>query len=295
MFGRLFLEMVFGRLPALPGPGEEVYADEFGISCGGAITVAAAAREAGATVGLVTAVGSDLGSRVVEEHCQSAGIDLGAARRLDQETCCVSVALNFDGDRAFVSHCPTGSWRPSERDIAGWASTVRRERASWVHLHAGPGVADVLRAAHRVGSHTMLDVNLETIRSQHDDLLECVGLADVFVPNEQELLLFSGAKDVSSGLESLPARPRVVVVKRGAKGVVLLDARGVQSEVTAGLVDVKAVDRTGAGDSFSGAMVGTLARGGSLQKALEAGNFAGSRAVTRLGGLGRICGTGIFG
>jgi hypothetical protein len=39
-FGTVFLELVFGRLPRLPGPGEEVFTDEFAISCGGAVTSA---------------------------------------------------------------------------------------------------------------------------------------------------------------------------------------------------------------------------------------------------------------
>ena len=40
-FGTVFLEVVFGEVPALPGPGEEIYTDQFAFSCGGgAVTVA---------------------------------------------------------------------------------------------------------------------------------------------------------------------------------------------------------------------------------------------------------------
>ena len=46
-FGSVFLELVFGHLAELPGPGEEVFTDEFGVSCGGAVTSAERGRPGG--------------------------------------------------------------------------------------------------------------------------------------------------------------------------------------------------------------------------------------------------------
>ena len=46
-FGSVFLELVFGHVPELPGPGEEVFTDEFAMSCGGAVTSASAAAAGG--------------------------------------------------------------------------------------------------------------------------------------------------------------------------------------------------------------------------------------------------------
>ena len=45
-FGSVFLELVFGHLRELPGPGEEVLTDDFAMSCGGAVTSAGAAARA---------------------------------------------------------------------------------------------------------------------------------------------------------------------------------------------------------------------------------------------------------
>ena len=53
-FGSVFLEIVFGHLERLPLPGEEIYVDPFAFSCGGAVTIAVAARRAGASAGLAT-------------------------------------------------------------------------------------------------------------------------------------------------------------------------------------------------------------------------------------------------
>ncbi len=32
VFGTVYLEVVFGNMPALPGPGQEIYTDEFAFS-----------------------------------------------------------------------------------------------------------------------------------------------------------------------------------------------------------------------------------------------------------------------
>src|SRR5262249_60058270 len=81
-FGTMFLEIVFGDVPALPAPGEEIFADEFAISCGGAVTAASAASRMGAGAGLSTLLGEDLGSPVVEEFCHRARADLSASQRV---------------------------------------------------------------------------------------------------------------------------------------------------------------------------------------------------------------------
>jgi hypothetical protein len=41
-FGSAFLELVFGHVPGLPGPGAEIFTDDFAVSCGSAVTRAGA-------------------------------------------------------------------------------------------------------------------------------------------------------------------------------------------------------------------------------------------------------------
>ena len=105
-FGSLFLEIVFGDFDRLPGPGEEIFTDTFAYSCGGALTSAVAASRAGAVAGLATSLGDDLGSKLGIEHCQREGVDLSPSQRVEGPVAGISVVLNFDGDRAFISHMP---------------------------------------------------------------------------------------------------------------------------------------------------------------------------------------------
>jgi sugar/nucleoside kinase (ribokinase family) len=287
-FGSVFLELVFGHVPELPRPGEEVFTEEFAFSCGGAVNSATAAAVAGARAGLCTVLGEDLGSRVVIEHCTRLGVDLSPSVRVSRRSAGVTVVLNFDGDRAFVSNIPA---RRSQPEIDRWRAVLRRTRPRWCYLHAGPGVPEFLRDARELGSKIALDVSLGDERDG-DVVIDCVRLADVFVPNEDELLRLTGADALGPALSAATAWGTPLVVKRGPAGAVIASPDGL-TEVSEGIRPVMVKDRTGAGDAFAGAMIAALLREVPLAEAVVAANTAGSEAVARLGAVGEVDVSGI--
>jgi sugar/nucleoside kinase (ribokinase family) len=292
-FGLVFLELVFGQLNRLPGPGEEVFSDEFAISCGGAVTSATAAADGGVRAGLCTMLGDDFGTQVVTEHCSATGVNLTPSVQLDGLTAGITAVLNFDGDRGFVTHLPP--FAMSEREeLERWRSVLRRERPAWCYLHAGHGVADFLRDARELGCRVMLDTALGDAqdRRDRDVAIECVGLADVFVPNSAELLAMTGAAELADAVRAAAGWGAQLVVTRGAAGALVVGQDGSVAEVSDGVKQVPVRDLTGAGDSFAGAMMAALIGGASIIEAVVAGNTAGSRAVSRLGAVGAVSADG---
>jgi len=285
-FGQVFLELVFGHIHGLPAPGQEVFTDDFAISCGGAVSCATAAARAGASAGLCTLLGDDLGSQVVVEHCEREGIDLSSSAWVRRRVTGITTVFNFDGDRSFVTHVPP---RPADepRPTQRWAGMVRSHRPAWCYLHAGPGKQDFLREARELGAKTLVDVNLETSERSPADVIECVQLADVFVPNEAELVLLTRTDGLESALEAAVLWGTPVVVKQGEGGALIVGPDGILP-VPDGVAAVEVADRTGAGDAFAGGMIAALARGLPLQHAVVAGNGAGSEAVGRLGAVGPV-------
>ncbi|MBO0776253.1 MAG: carbohydrate kinase family protein [Actinobacteria bacterium] len=284
-FGSVFLELVFGHVPALPLRGEEVFTDEFAISCGGAVTSASAAARGGAHAGLCTVLGSDLGSRVVIEHCARAGVDLSPAVRVRYRSAGISVVLNFDGDRAFVTHVPPRP--PAEQpELQRWQSVLQRERPRWCYLHAGPGRPGFLRDARELGARVVLDISLGDERNR-EIVVECVRLADIFVPNEEELRRLTGTTTTEAAVAAAAGWGTPLVVKRGAAGALVAGPDGVTA-VADGVRQVTVRDLTGAGDAFAGAMIAALVRGAPLTEAVVAANAAGSEAVARLGASGEV-------
>lgn len=286
-FGTVFLELVFGQLHRLPAPGEEVFTNEFAISCGGAVTSATAAAAAGARAGLCTRLGDDLGSQVVTEHCAAAGVDLSPSPRAVGATAGITVVLNFDDDRGFVTHLPPSVAAGNHAEIQRWHSVVRAERPTWCYLHPGPWVPPFLRVARSLGCKIMLDMSLGDER-ERDIVIECVRLADLFVPNAAELLALTGAADLPAAVCSAAAWGAQLVVTRGAQGALVTSQDGSIIEVAEGVRHVPVRDLTGAGDNFAGALIAAMIGGASLTQAVVAANAAGSQAVGRLGAVGEL-------
>jgi sugar/nucleoside kinase (ribokinase family) len=298
-FGTVYLELVFGQLDGLPGPGEEVFTDEFAISCGGAVTSATAAAARGAKAGVCTRLGDDVGSVVATEHCAAAGIDLSTSIHVDHPTAGITAVLNFAGDRGFVTHVPRPLRQPPtaglhQTEIERWVDVLRAERPTWCYLHGGPGVPAFLREARALGCKVMLDISLGDER-EGEVISECIKLADVFVPNTDELLRLTGVADIRQAVAAASAWGTQLVVTRGAAGALVSCSDGSFTEVTKGVQRVMVKDLTGAGDNFAGALIGALVAGSPLVDAVAVANEAGSASVGQLGAIGPIAGMGAGG
>ncbi len=287
VFGGFFLELVFGHVAKLPGPGEEIFTDEFALSCGGGVTVADAAARGGARAGLVVRLGRDLGSRVVERHCASAGIDLSAAQLVEGPIAGITVVVNFASDRAFLSHLPERPAGERDEELAHWREVLALKRPAWLEVHAGVGVAPFLETARRLGVRVALDASLNAMERDLEAVIDCVRLADVFVPNDAEVRRLTGERSIERAASIAATWCGQVVVKRGASGALLATPSGLEP-IRLGLSDVPVLDRTGAGDAFAGAMLAALVCGEPIAEAVVAGNAAGSAAVARYGGVGAL-------
>lgn len=283
--GLVFLEVVFGELDRLPHPGEELFVEPFAFSLGGAITSAVAARRAGARAGLGTLLGDDIGSKLATKHATEQGVDLSASERFDGVRLPITAVLNFDGDRSFITHMPPPPKDSSRADR--WLGILERLKPSWCYLHAGADVVGVISHARGLGVRVALDVTLEEVERDSGVVVECAQLADVFLPNEEELLRLTRERSLKDAVVVAGKWCPVVVVTRGAAGAVVF-REGRATEVWEGLCEVVVKDRTGAGDAFAGALLGRLARGDGLLEALAVANRAGSEAVARLGASGPL-------
>lgn len=114
------------------------------------------------------------------------------------------------------------------------------------------------------------------------------GDLDLAVVNEHEYATFFGEKLPSGSPIELAARVDARARQTGLGIVLTLGAAGAVGAVGGQLAEVsgrlvKAVDTTGAGDCFTGALAVALAEGRILAAALAFANAAASLAVTRMG------------
>lgn len=99
---------------------------------------------------------------------------------------------------------------------------------------------------------------IETARA---DLLEVLARVDVLLVNDSEARLLTGERSLGRAARAIAGLgPRRVVIKKGEHGALLFGREGVLA--VPALILPRVVDPTGAGDTFAGGFVGSLARAG---------------------------------
>ena len=277
----------------LPRPGETVHGNGFTVSPGGkSANQAVAAGLLGCSVSLVGAIGNDDHGEMLIASAESAGVDVEYVRTSREPTGVAIITVDSGGENTIViSAGANGTLSPA--DVAAAAEAF--EDAAVLCLCLEVGMDTVLAAAQagRDAGATVL-LNLSPYADVPEALLD---ITDILLVNAHEAALLLGSaraipghdaggaewEEVRIGLEERGIRQAVITL--GAKGSVVLDSlAGKGSQVTRiATTKVKAVDTTGAGDAFMGAVAVRLAAGDALADAAAFASVAAALATTRKG------------
>jgi sugar/nucleoside kinase (ribokinase family) len=277
--GRPSVDLIFSGLARWPQLGLDVWADGSEVCAGTSFNTPASAHRLGLGVGYVALVGNDVWSRIVLEEFEREGLPTDFLRVVDRPSPFVSVALNHDGDRGFVSFA--ASSREDDDDY----STLVRDVVSTArsrHLHAYQGEFPELAAiARERGMTVSIDAWGGPSWDGEGPLEEALANADVLLANETEAIAMSGEPDVRRALARLAGVCPCVVVKRGVDGAIGSCA-GETAEVPG--EPVQMVDATGTGDCFNAGFLYGWLGGRSLVESLTLGTICGERAAEAFGG-----------
>jgi len=124
-----------------------------------------------------------------------------------------------------------------------------------------------------------------------DDLKKLLKKINCLIINEDEAKALANEHNViAAGEKIMDMGPRVVIIKKGASGSVMLEKSGERFLLPA-FPATEVIDPTGAGDSFAGALMGYLAKTGradfeSLKTAIAYGTVVASFAIADFSLLG---------
>jgi len=266
-------------VPRLPGPGATVLGSAARFTPGGkGANQAVAAARLGARVRMAGCVGDDDFGRRLLTALRAEGIDAGAVRTVPSvPTGLAMIAVDAGGENQ-ITVAPGANQQVGPPEVAAAGACERDILVISAEIPA-PAITQALREEGRKV------LNLAPAPENAGELV-AAGL-DWLVVNESEAAAVlgrpvRGLADAAAAAAGLIARgPRHAVVTAGADGAALASAAD-GTQVIEGF-SVPAVDTTGAGDTFVGALAVALAAGVPARQAVTAAVAAGAAAVTRRG------------
>lgn len=270
------------RVRRLPLPGETIRGATLLRTNGGkGANQAVAAARLGADVVFITCLGNDASGGMLSAQFAADGIDTSCIKLSATPT---GTALIFVDDNAenCIAVAPGSNNDLLPADIDAARSTM--EGASYLLVQLVIPMPTVVRAvelAHSLGIKTIM--NPAPMNPVPEDLFSRIWL---ITPNQTEAEQLTGVHvesedDAARAAEVLFAKGvKNVIVTMGSKGSLVCTPEALEFVPSR---KVKAIDTTGAGDVYNGALVAALSQGKSLIEAARIATLASSIAVTRMG------------
>jgi ribokinase len=243
---------------------------------------AVAAAKLGAQTALIGRLGDDAFGAELKAFLVGQGIDLALVQQSAQAHTGTAIITIANAENTIVV-VPGANGLVSAEDVARPVLSKADIAVSQFEIPL-PVVSAFFARARAAGATTIL--NPAPMRRFDRELHD---LVDILALNETELGLLTGTMlndrddlarfvDAARSLQTAPAQ--IICVTLGKRGVVALV--GDEPLVVSGR-NVEAVDTTGAGDCFIGALAAQLATGVPVPGALDYANAAASICVQRMG------------
>jgi ribokinase len=271
------------RVERIPHAGETLLGGQFLTAAGGkGANQAVAAARAGGRVSLVARVGQDsLGDRALD-GLTADGIDISRVYR-DKKAASGAALIFVDkqGENS-IAVASGANAKLSPADVQKARPVISNAEVLLLQLETP---LNTVTTAARLGHAHKVRVilNPAPARALPDSLLRCVS---ILTPNESEAELLTGTKLRSASAAGKVAQTlrnrgvETVIITLGADGALIADQHGTRR--VSGF-RVKAIDTTGAGDTFNGALAVFLAEGRVIDEAVRMANAAAAISVTRIG------------
>jgi ribokinase len=259
-----------------PQRGETVTGREFRTIPGGkGANQAIAAAHAGATVSMIGAVGNDAFGARLRSTLEHSGVNTDHLRTVESPSGTAHIVVDDEGGNAIV--VVPGANGTVDHLVPGDEVLISSADALLLQLEVPlAAVVAGARAARAHGVRTIL-----TPAPAQPLPPELLAATDLLVPNEHEATALTGRTDPREAATALLDSVPEVVVTLGSAGS-LYAARGAEP-LTVPAPHVAAVDSTGAGDTFVGALAVALGEERPVREALAWAAASAALSVQRPG------------
>lgn len=283
--GELNPDVILDGLPDEISPERELLASGLTITLGSSSAILAHNLSAlGSRVGFASRIGGDPLGQMCVERLAASGVDVSRVRRSPSPALTgLTVILSHLAERNILTYPGTMFDLCFEDLDLDYLADSRHFHVSSFFLHRAllPRMGELFAAMKSAGLSTSLDVNDDPDDRWDSGVWDVLKIVDILFVNERELKKLAGSPDVQNGIERLCQSVRILAVKLGAEGGLVID-RG-RSMRSPG-ISVEVADPVGAGDSFDAGFLHQFVSGADLRTCLDFANLVGAFSTTRHGG-----------
>ena len=270
--------------PKIPAVGETIIGNKYNVGPGGkGCNQAVAIARLGGKVNFISKIGKDAYGKLALETLKKNNIN--TENIIQDEKLQTGVAGILVDKQSGKNAINVIVGAPNSLKISEMNSQINLIKSSKFFLTQLEIPKDVtlhcLKTAKENGCLTILNPAPASEISK-----EFYSYIDYFTPNETEAEFYTGIK-ITNEKEAKQAADKLInlgikkiIITLGEKGLFYSDG---QEKIHLKACSVKAIDTTGAGDAFNGALAFSLSKGKPIKACLELANKAAGLSTTKLG------------
>lgn len=283
VLGSINMDLV-ARCASLPRPGETLTCASFEQEFGGkGANQAVAAARAGGNVSMIGRVGQDLFAERLRSNLLAAQINCDDVWQTATSPSGLAMIVVANSGENQIVVVPGANGLVTVEDVE--RSEKRIQESDCLLLQLEVPLATVMRAIELAKKHGVR-VILDPAPVPSGPLPDALFQVDLICPNETEARRLTQVRDESFESMRLAAEKlhqrgtKVIAITLGMHGTLVFDGSNMQRVES---IAIDAVDTTGAGDAFAGALAVRWSESHDLISSVRWANIAGALAASRLG------------
>lgn len=283
--GELNVDLILNQLEKFPETGKEIIANKMTFTLGSSSAIFASNLSVlGSSVCFCGRVGHDAFANKILADLTLKGVDVNYIQRSSTSDTGISVAFNFNEDRAMVTY-PGAMTELEESHI----TDSMLQNAGHLHVSSiflqprlKPRLALLFSRAKNLGLTTSLDPQWDPAEKWDCHWHELLRYTDIFLPNIEEIKNITAKPTAEHAMEALKEHCKVMVIKNGKEGAIIWTGNKILHQPA--FVNNHVADAIGAGDSFNAGFIHSFVQDKTIGECAEFGALCGAINTTRSGG-----------
>lgn len=286
--GILVADVISKPVDEIPERGKLGLIDRIELFTGGcAVNAAIAMAKIGLNTALIGKIGNDGFGKFISDVLKEEGVEITGLVVGEKSSTSASVVLSDStGERTFL-HCLGANAEFTDTDVN--FNIIKNSKIIFIAgtmlmpSFDGEACARVLRQSKEMGKYTVLDTAWDSKGRWMEVLKPCMPYIDLFIPSYEEAAKLSGKEETEEIADVfLSMGVKVAVIKLGKDGCFIKAISG-EKHLIPTYSHIKAIDTTGAGDSFVAGFLTGLTKGWSLYECGKFANAVGTHCVMAIG------------